>query len=77
MGLPGLNGFIGEFTILLGAFGSTALGIALVCRFGCFRRDPGGGIFAVDVPEIIPGTGDKEENKVLRILTGARLLPWL
>ena len=26
MGLPGLNGFIGEFTILLGAFGSTVLG---------------------------------------------------
>jgi len=26
VGLPGLNGFIGEFTILLGAFGSTALG---------------------------------------------------
>ena len=26
MGLPGLNGFIGEFTILLGAFGSAALG---------------------------------------------------
>ncbi len=26
LGLPGLNGFIGEFTILLGAFGSTALG---------------------------------------------------
>ncbi|MDK1081150.1 MAG: NADH-quinone oxidoreductase subunit M [Anaerolineae bacterium] len=25
MGLPGLNGFIGEFTILLGAFGSTAI----------------------------------------------------
>ncbi len=25
MGLPGLNGFVGEFTILLGAFGSTAL----------------------------------------------------
>ncbi len=24
MGLPGLNGFVGEFTILLGAFGSTA-----------------------------------------------------
>lgn len=28
MGLPGLNGFVGEFTILLGAFGSTALGSA-------------------------------------------------
>lgn len=26
MGLPGLNGFIGEFTILLGAFGSSAIG---------------------------------------------------
>ncbi|GAP15893.1 NADH dehydrogenase subunit M [Longilinea arvoryzae] len=26
MGLPGLNGFIGEFTILVGAFGSKALG---------------------------------------------------
>lgn len=25
MGLPGLNGFVGEFTILAGAFGSTAL----------------------------------------------------
>jgi len=24
MGLPGLNGFVGEFSILLGAFGSTA-----------------------------------------------------
>jgi NADH-quinone oxidoreductase subunit M len=26
MGLPGLNGFVGEFSILLGAFGSTVLG---------------------------------------------------
>ena len=26
MGLPGLNGFVGEFTILLGSFGSTAIG---------------------------------------------------
>ena len=25
LGLPGLNGFVGEFTILLGAFGSTAI----------------------------------------------------
>jgi NADH-quinone oxidoreductase subunit M len=28
MGLPGLNGFVGEFTILLGAFGSAAIGNA-------------------------------------------------
>lgn len=26
MGLPGLNGFVGEFTILLGSWGSQALG---------------------------------------------------
>jgi NADH-quinone oxidoreductase subunit M len=26
MGLPGLNGFVGEFTILLGSFGSQAIG---------------------------------------------------
>jgi NADH-quinone oxidoreductase subunit M len=26
MGLPGLNGFVGEFLILLGAFGSKAIG---------------------------------------------------
>jgi len=26
MGLPGLNGFVGEFTILMGSFGSTVLG---------------------------------------------------
>jgi len=26
MGLPGLNGFVGEFAILLGAFGSTSIG---------------------------------------------------
>ncbi len=28
MGLPGLNGFVGEFTILLGSFGSSAIGSA-------------------------------------------------
>lgn len=30
MGLPGLNGFVGEFTILLGAFGSEVLGFVFV-----------------------------------------------
>ena len=33
MGLPGLNGFVGEFTILLGAFGSTAFGSPLYAVF--------------------------------------------
>ncbi len=36
MGLPGLNGFVGEFTILLGAFGSPVLGFwfAFFATFG-------------------------------------------
>src|SRR5262245_2310222 len=36
MGLPGLNGFVGEFTILLGASGSTVLGLGftLVATIG-------------------------------------------
>jgi len=29
MGLPGLNGFVGEFTILLGAFGSQSIGTSV------------------------------------------------
>jgi NADH-quinone oxidoreductase subunit M len=33
MGLPGLNGFVGEFTILLGSFGSEALTTALFAAF--------------------------------------------
>jgi NADH-quinone oxidoreductase subunit M len=34
MGLPGLNGFIGEFSILTGAFGSSVLGTAGFAVFG-------------------------------------------
>jgi NADH-quinone oxidoreductase subunit M len=37
MGLPGLNGFVGEFTILLGAFGSKSIGntaFAIVSALG-------------------------------------------
>ena len=34
MGLPGLNGFVGEFTILLGAFGSKALGSPWIAGIG-------------------------------------------
>ncbi len=33
MGLPGLNGFVGEFTILLGAFGSEAIGSSWYAGF--------------------------------------------
>ena len=43
VGLPGLNGFVGEFLILLGAFSSTGLGGGDRDE----RRDPLGGVHAV------------------------------
>ena len=58
MGLPGLNGFVGEFTILLGACGaSRRIGSPLVCRAGGAGRDPGGGLHPVHVPEAVPRPG--------------------
>ncbi len=79
MGLPGLNGFVGEFTILLGAFGSahispwfaglSAIGIILAAIYLLFMFQ-----------KLFLGPLDKEENKVLKdvnwreILTIAPLL---
>lgn len=68
MGLPGLNGFVGEFTILLGSMGSTALGptpwiytafattgviLAAVYLLWMFQR-------------VFLGPLDKPENRALR-----------
>ena len=44
--LPGMNGFVGEFLILLGAFRWSPK----LDRAGRDRRDPVGGLHAVDVP---------------------------
>ncbi|HSB65831.1 MAG TPA: NADH-quinone oxidoreductase subunit M, partial [Anaerolineales bacterium] len=63
MGLPGLNGFVGEFTILLGAFGSShlspwfaglsAIGIILAAIYLLFMFQ-----------KLFLGPVDKDENKV-------------
>jgi NADH-quinone oxidoreductase subunit M len=50
MGLPGLNGFVGERAWGVPEFG-------LVCRPGCGRRHPGCGIHSLHVPEIVPRPG--------------------
>ena len=50
VGLPGLNGFIGEYTIMQGAWLSPALGWKFVLPSGD-RRDLRGGLPAVDVPQ--------------------------
>jgi NADH-quinone oxidoreductase subunit M len=65
MGLPGLNGFVGEFTILLGSFGSTfvspwfaglsAAGIILAAIYLLFMFQ-----------KLFLGPVDKEENKILK-----------
>jgi NADH-quinone oxidoreductase subunit M len=67
MGLPGLNGFVGEFTILLGAFGSTVLGFffALFATLGIIL----GAIYLLYMfQRVYMGELDKEENKNLEPL---------
>ena len=75
MGLPGLNGFVGEFSILLGsmngaefgaspwiytAFATTGVILAAVYLLWMFQR-------------VFMGPLDKEENKKLRDLNGGEL----
>ena len=67
MGLPGLNGFVGEFAILLGAFGSeyispwfaglSAAGVILAAVYMLYMFQ-----------KLFLGPTDKEENQVLKDL---------
>ena len=57
-GLPGLNGFVGEFTILLGSFWLAGARQPLVRRGGHAGGDPGGGLPAGHVREGLPRSGD-------------------
>jgi len=64
MGLPGLNGFIGEFTILLGTFGSEVLGFffALFATLGIILA----AVYMLYMfQKVFMGELDKEENKNL------------
>jgi NADH-quinone oxidoreductase subunit M len=64
MGLPGLNGFVGEFTILLGTFGSTILGFffALFATLGVILA----AVYLLRMFQAVyMGELDKEENKHL------------
>ncbi len=64
MGLPGLNGFVGEFTILLGAFGSPVLGF-----FFTFFATLGVIMAAIYLlymfQKVYMGPLDKKENEAL------------
>jgi NADH-quinone oxidoreductase subunit M len=66
MGLPGLNGFVGEFTILLGAFGSDALGsywFAGLAALGVILA----AVYMLSMfQKLFLGEVDKEENRTLK-----------
>jgi len=68
MGLPGLNGFVGEFTILLGAFGSSAIGSPWYAGLAA------GGVILAAIymlymfQKLFLGTLDKPENMNLKDL---------
>jgi len=68
MGLPGLNGFVGEFTILLGAFGSKAIGSPWYAGFAAVGVILAAIYMLFMFQKLFLGPVDKEENKGLKDL---------
>ena len=80
MGLPGLNGFVGEFTILLGAFDSTALGSHWFAGLAALGVILAAVYMLFMFQKLFLGEVDKEENRKLKDLNGreiATLVPLL
>jgi NADH-quinone oxidoreductase subunit M len=67
MGLPGLNGFVGEFTILLGSFGSDVLGFFFT-MFATIGVILAAVYMLYMFQKVYMGELDKEENKNLEPL---------
>jgi NADH-quinone oxidoreductase subunit M len=68
MGLPGLNGFVGEFTILLGSFGSEAINSPWFAGFAALGVILAAIYMLYMFQKLFLGPTDKEENKVLKDL---------
>jgi NADH-quinone oxidoreductase subunit M len=66
MGLPGLNGFVGEFTILLGAFGSKAIGSPWYAGFAAVGVILAAVYLLYMFQKMFLGPADKEENLKLK-----------
>lgn len=69
MGLPGLNGFVGEFNILLGAWGSGeegALGSVLYAAFAALGVILAAVYILLMIQKLFLGPVEKEENKSLK-----------
>lgn len=83
MGLPGLNGFVGEFVILLGAFGSDAIGSPWFAGIAALGVVLAAVYLLFMFQKLFLGPVDKEENRVLsdinwrEILTLAPLLVFI
>jgi NADH-quinone oxidoreductase subunit M len=69
MGLPGLNGFVGEFTILLGAFGSEAIGSFWFAGLAALGVILAAIYMLYMFQKMFLGPTDKPENQALRDLT--------
>ena len=65
MGLPGLNGFVGEFAILLGAFGSPAINSAWFAGFATLGVILAAVYMLNMFQKMFLGRIDKDENKAL------------
>jgi len=78
MGLPGLNGFVGEFTILLGAWGAGApggaLGSYLFAGFAAIGVILAAIYMLYFFQKIFLGPVDKDENRVLLDLNWREVL---
>jgi NADH-quinone oxidoreductase subunit M len=65
MGLPGLNGFVGEFTILLGAFGSDVLNSPWFAALAAIGVILAAVYLLYMFQKLFLGEVDKEENRKL------------
>jgi len=68
MGLPGLNGFVGEFTILLGAFGSQAIGSPWFAGLAAAGVILAAVYMLYMFQKLFLGPVDKDENRSLKDL---------
>jgi NADH-quinone oxidoreductase subunit M len=66
MGLPGLNGFVGEFTILLGAFNSQAIGSYWFAGLAALGVILAAVYMLFMFQKLFLGPLDKEENMTLK-----------
>jgi len=66
MGLPGLNGFVGEFTILLGAFGSKAIGTPWYAGLAAIGVILAAVYMLYMFQKMFLGPVDKDENLTLK-----------